>query len=120
MKHNNFENVDKIQTTNLANLFNVYQNKDLGNFSLTYAINRTFNIVGLENINRKYYNNYIVKNNDTWLSISYDAYGVNRLWWLVCKMNNIKDPTVDPVEGTQLILLKEQFVEDILNALELK
>ena len=49
MKHNDVETIDSIRSSDLANLFNVYENKDLGNFTLYYSINRTFNIVGLEN-----------------------------------------------------------------------
>lgn len=119
MKNNDVETIEQIKTTNLANLFNVHEDPELGNFVLTYGINRTFNIVGLSNINRKYYTNYVVKSRDTWLSIAYDLYDDTRLWWLVCKMNEILDPTISPITGGELKILKKSFIYDILGALEL-
>ena len=118
MKHNEVENIKRIRNTDLANIFNVYEDEELGNFQLSYSINRTFNIIGIENVNRKYYNNYVVKEMDTWLSIAYATYGDNRMWWMVCKMNNIHDPTVSPVPGEQLKLLKAGYIDGILNAIE--
>lgn len=118
MKHNDIETIDKLRTTDLANIFNVYEVSELGNFTLSYAINRTFNIKGLDNIHPKYYDRYVVKFRDTWLSIAYNYYGDARLWWVVCKMNNIIDPTIDPVDGVEIKLLKTKFVNEILNGLE--
>lgn len=118
MKNNDYEDVNTIQLTDLANIFNVYEDGNLGNFQLSYSINRTFNIIGLDNINRKYYDNYIIKELDTWLSISYQIYNTTRLWWLVCKMNNVTDPTQSPVVGDQIKLLKKTYIDNILETIE--
>ena len=35
---------------------------------------------------------YEVSAGETWTTISYKVFGTIRLWWLLCKFNNIKDP----------------------------
>ena len=35
---------------------------------------------------------YEVKAGDTWTLISHNLFGTIRLWWLLCKFNNITDP----------------------------
>ena len=35
---------------------------------------------------------YEVSAGETWTTISYKVFGTIRLWWLLCKFNNVKDP----------------------------
>jgi hypothetical protein len=64
------------------------------------------------------YINYQVVDNDTWSLISYKNYGTTRLWWLICKMNNINNPTVSPEIGQIVKILNKDYVKAILEKIK--
>lgn len=113
-QHQITEIKETLETTNLANIFNVYDEPSLGSNFKTYNISRTLNFVGLDNIAETAYSIYEAKSNDTWALISHKMYGTTRLWWIICKLNNIKDPTQDPETGQQLKILRSDYVKKVL------
>lgn len=115
MKQNDITNLVQIDSTNMANIFNVYAD---GNNGMTYSINRTINFVGHENMAPGTYLTYRVNQNDTWHLIAYKAYGDIKLWWLVCKANGITNPLKMPIPGSEIkILKKDTGVPTILNSI---
>lgn len=50
--------------------------------------------------------------------ISYDFYGTPELWWVIARLNNLRDPLVGVPVGTQLRVPTRQRLasEGILNA----
>ena len=106
---------EELSVTNMANIFFVYDDNELGVNTKIYNINRTLNLLGLDNISNTLFKEYVVKDNDTWHLISYNHYGVVDLWWLVCKMNNINNPLDDPEVGAKLKILKNDLINEILN-----
>jgi nucleoid-associated protein YgaU len=115
MKHNDFDVDVKIDKTNLANLFHVYDDESLGNLALRYNVNRTFVVDGIENASKEVYQEYTVMSPDTWTNISFKFYQTTRLWWLICKMNGIVDPTAEISSGTKLKIMKEKYVKIVLD-----
>ena len=114
MKHNEITDVmnfEKIPLEAMENLFNIYLNEDNEYY---YNIMRTVNIEGLDNIDMSYFETYIYKEQDSWTVLSYKFYGTTRLWWLICKVNNIFNPFERPVEGTKIIYLKPEVVNNIV------
>jgi len=118
MKHNDFDLDESIMATDLANVFHVYEDENLGNFYLTYNINRTLAITGLDNVSKALVEDYTVKLGDTWTTIAYSRYSDTRLWWLVCKVNGIVDPTEQPTTGQKIKLLKDEVVKGILEEIK--
>jgi hypothetical protein len=120
MKQYEYENLDEyLDSTDLANIFHVQEDNNIGRFMLTYNINRTLNVIGSDNPSTSIYDIHVGKEDDTWLAISYEYYNTTRLWWLVCKMNNITDPTTQPQRGDKIRVLKEDFISDLLNSIKL-
>jgi len=119
MKYNDLKLNKKMSSNNLANLFNVYSSeRSPANYKI-FNINRTFNIIGLDNISPKYFTTYLVKEGDTWSLISYKNYSTIELWWLVCKMNNIYDSTKNPEPGKTLKILAKSYLSSVLQALKI-
>lgn len=120
MKHNDITDVmnfDRIPPEALENLFNIYINDENEYY---YNMLRTINIEGLDNLDMQYFDTYIFKEEDSWTNISFKFYGTTRLWWLICKVNNIFNPFVKPITGAKLIILKTEIVQStILNNLQL-
>lgn len=118
MKQFQITELPKIESTDLANIFNVYDEQKLGSNYKSYSVNRTLSIVGLDNISEVLYKNYEIQQDDTWSLISYKNYGTTRLWWLICKTNNIINPTEDPIPGKTLRILADSMVNNILNQIK--
>ena len=111
---------ERLRSESLANLFNVYDESDLGDNFKTYSINRTVNFSGVNSPSPSLVDKYIIGLSDSWTSISYKFYGVEDLWWLVCKINGVIDPTTSPIEGEEINILKKQYVTSILSQVKEK
>ena len=107
-----------LQDTDLANLFNIYLDSTMSNNTLQFSINRTLNLTGLNNISKKYFIEYTTIDGDTWALISYKNYDTTRLWWLICKLNNINNPLVDPEVNIKLKILDKSFIAFIEDTLK--
>ena len=117
MKQNDFQNINQLASTSMANIFNVYSDNEVDYNAITFNLNRTINIVGIQNASTNLYDKYEVVNNDTWHLISYKKYGTADLWWIICKANGIADPTIFPEAGTVIIILKQKFIDTILTTM---
>jgi len=119
MKTFELENLsDLLSSFDQANMFNVYPDQTLDD--PTY---RTFNMnraVVFNNLNKTpeiYFNKYTPREYDCWTLISYNLYSTIELWWLVCKVNGIIDPTVEPNTFTELKILRKEYVTSVLQSL---
>lgn len=112
-KQNNIPTLPTLSQLKLENLFNVYNN----------GSNYFYNLIGTVNIpqdlDAETYVDYTVPaNNMPWTLISYKVYSTIDLWWLICSINNIKDPTKFPTAGTVLKVLTPDYVSSILEAIK--
>jgi hypothetical protein len=118
IKYNDIKDINRsLQPNDLANLFNVYTLNKNGTNSYVYNINRTINMVGIENMSNTNYSLYKVQNGDTWPLISYKNYNTTRLWWLVCKVNQKFDPTDEPEVGSTVKIINTSIVEAIIKSI---
>jgi hypothetical protein len=120
MKQFEVPELEDISTLNFANIFNVYDEPKLGSTYKTYNINRTINFLDLDSNstdNNSLFVKYLVQSGDSWSTISYKFYQTIELWWLVTKVNNFNNPTIDPVVGTNIRVLKSDFVNQILQTM---
>jgi nucleoid-associated protein YgaU len=107
-----------ITNYDLANMFNVYTDNKLGPLYKTYNLNRSITIKGIGNIPATSITTYKVKESDTLNKISFDLYGTIELWWLLAKINNIKDACINLQPGWVLYTLNKSVVNQILIALK--
>ena len=105
-----------LSNTDLANIFNVYED-DTGNFM--FNMRKTVEFENIDNINKNYADQYEIKTGDTWYKISYEYYSTTRLWWLICRANNIKNPLDDLVGGTIISVPKMTIVNSILDDIKI-
>ncbi len=103
-----------LDDNNFANLFNVIQLNEKSYFN----INKTIHIKNMDNISSAYYTTYECKSDDTWPLISYKFYNTYKLWWVICKVNNIKNPFVEIVGGKRIKILNMDKVKEILNTIK--
>jgi hypothetical protein len=109
----------KISNNDMANIFNVYQDPvKLDQNSIAYAINRTVFFNNLDFTSKILFDEYVVQPGDEWSLISYKHYGTVELWWIVCKINMISNPTKSPEVDSTLKILKKQYISNIMVSLK--
>ena len=102
--------LNPLDENNFANLFSVVY---LGNNSY-FNINKTINIKNVNDIDSSKYFTYEIVEGDTWTSISFKFYNTYKLWWLICKFNNIINPFTELTVGTFIKILKPNYADMIL------
>jgi len=65
-----------------------------------------------------FYDMYSVDNDDWWDTISYKFYDTPLLWWIVAIMNNVVNPFEELVEGTEIKILRKEYLYNILSDIE--
>ena len=71
-----------------ANFFKVVNKGEKSYFNIC----TTINFDNVDKMPSSICSLYEVSAGETWTTISYKVFGTIRLWWLLCKFNNVKDP----------------------------
>lgn len=106
---NNISSLPKLNEFRYENLFKVYKIDD-------YYIYNIINTLKLDDdVDPEYYYIYRVTRPMAWTIISYENYETIELWWLICIFNNIMNPVMFPESGTDLKMLKPEYVRSIID-----
>ena len=108
-----------ISKKDLSNLFHVYTDRNLDEpTNKVFNIMRTLHLINIDDIPLSYFQYYQVKLNDTWPLISYKLYGTIELWWLLLKMNDIKDPFYEPEMDSYLRYVSKDEANNIIQTIQ--
>lgn len=83
-----------------------------------FNIFRNYTIPSYIKENPRYFETYIVDNEDWWDNISAHWYKTSELWWLVCFTNDIVNPYEDIYPGMTIKIFRREYYGDILNAIK--
>jgi hypothetical protein len=108
MKHNDIQDLDKINVENMENIFNVYQDENGMYFynllqTITFPENLPLNLFA-----------YTVGYGDSWPLIAHRTLKTTGLWWMVCLVNNIINPVIAPTPGETIKIPIPAVVKEIL------
>lgn len=106
-------NFKKLDRFDFANLFYVVEKNENSYFN----INKTIEFVNLENTSSNFYTIYEVSATDSWASISFVFYKTYKLWWIICKFNNIKNPFTELTPGKLIKIPNKDLVDSILTTI---
>jgi hypothetical protein len=112
MNQNSFPDLPTLSLYRYENFLNIYTDDNGLKF---YNLLRSINVFPADNTQVE--DVYTVTYNDTWHLISYNYYNTMDLWWLVCAYNQVFNPVQMPASGTQLKLLKSNYVSTVLTEL---
>lgn len=109
-QQNDIPDLFPLDSTRYENIFKLYKDPNS-----IYFYNILNNIIVPDNIDQQFY--YIIKLNRKipWTTISYEQYQNIDLWWLICLINNIKNPIKFAEPGKELKIIRQEFVPLILN-----
>jgi hypothetical protein len=105
----------RLSNTSFLNMFNILKDDD-GIIFLN--IFRAYEIDPSIFADVLYYNTYEVDNDDWIELISYVTYNLVDLWWALCLMNNIRNPFEDFNVGTNLKILKSDYIPQLIKELQ--
>ena len=94
-----------------ANFFKVVNKGEKSYFNIC----TTINFDNIDKIPASHCSLYEVKAGDSWTIISNKLFGTIRLWWLLCKFNNITDPFSGLTPGISIKVPNDSIVDEILN-----
>ena len=110
---------DFLSNKDMAQIFHIYKDKNIENDTIrVFNIMRSLYLLDLDNIPKSYFNYYKIRQNDTWTLISHKLYGTVELWWLILKLNNIKDPTFEPNIDESIRYISTETVNQILDTMK--
>lgn len=101
------------------NIFNMYEVVNENNNS--YVFYNILNKITLPNdIDDIIYDYYIVEYNIPLTILSYNLYESIHLWWLILLVNNIKNPVLNFKEGSVIKIIKKEYLDSFIKALNYK
>jgi hypothetical protein len=109
MKHNDIEDLPKINAENMENIFNVYQDEDG-----MYFYNLLQTITFPPNLPLNLFTPYTIGPQESWPLIAYKTLKNTGLWWMICLVNNIQNPVTPPIAGQVLKIPKSMLAREIL------
>lgn len=109
------ENVDKstigLKQTDMANMFNAYKE---GTETFFY-MGRTLTFGNIEKLNEKYVIKHLWEDEDTWYRLAHKYYENSKLWWIICRANNVKNPLDPPDVGTTINIPVKGIMQSVIN-----
>ena len=113
IKYNQHDNL-QLDMYNFANLLNIVIDSNKSYFNCT----KTIKFRNLNKISPSLFNYYVVKQGDTWTNISYKFYNTYKLWWLICKFNDVTNPFIALNNGLVIKIPNQKLVQQILEMIK--
>jgi hypothetical protein len=112
MYQNNISTLQSLARERYENIFKLHIDEDG-----RYFYNLIQNVIFPDNLPDGFFNSYDVVPGDTLPFISYKIYRSIHLWWVICLVNKIDNPTIKLEPGTKLKILKDDTVKLLIREL---
>ena len=113
MYQNDISQLPKLESTRYENIFNVYETIDG-----YYYYNILSKVSTPINLDPQYLTFHKIVKVMPWTTLSYNIYGTQYLWWLLCVINKIKNPTKMLQPGQVFAAITPEYVPTVLNNLQ--
>jgi len=108
-----------VSNKDLANLFHIHTDETLAiENNKVFNILRTLYLTDLNEIPISYFEYYVVRETDTWPGISFKLYRTVELWWMLMKLNNIKDPFIEPIVDSSIRYISKDELNNVLKTIK--
>ena len=108
-----FDETTSLDNYNFANLFHVVNKGEKSYFNLYRNVN-----FELGDLDPALFENYEIMESDSWTNISYKFYGTVKLWWLICRFNNVKNPFNELKAGKIIKIPVNELMENVLDVIK--
>ena len=101
-----------LKNTDMANMFNAYRTDEGDDF---FYSGRTIEFGNINQLNEKYVSKHLWKDEDSWYKLAHAYYGNSKLWWVICKANEITNPLNTPENETIINIPKQNILKVVLD-----
>jgi len=116
MKQNSINELPPINSNRYENLFNIFTTKKGNNNYYYYNILSKITIP--DTTSNDVYQSFKVDKLLPLTTLSFNIYGTIHLWWLIVIVNKIKNPVKLIAPGSVLLILKEEYINSVINKLK--
>lgn len=95
----------------MANMFNAYKE---GTDTFFY-MGRTVTFGDIEKLNEKYVIKHRWEAEDTWHTLAHRYYENPKLWWIICRANNVKNPFEYPDTNTIINIPTKAVMQSVIS-----
>lgn len=113
MKQNEIKDLEKLNSENYENIFNVYKD-----FDGMYFYNLLQTVHFPQDLPISLFTKYNIRQEDTWPLISFKAFKTPNMWWLILLANGIHNPTTPLVPGEVVKIPKAEIVRQVLSQIK--
>ena len=103
-----------LQLYRYENIFKTYQTQDSNKYQFYNIIK---NIYVPSDISNDAFFTTTYQGNIPFTTLSYQIYGTTYLWWLICIVNNIKNPFDPANSGKTLKIIKPNYINLVLTTI---
>lgn len=97
----------------MANMFSAFRE---GNDYFFY-VGRTLTFDNIESLSEKYVTKHVWRDEDTWYKLAHLYYENSKLWWLICRANNVGNPLEFPEVGTIVNVPNKNVMQSVVSQL---
>lgn len=108
------QEVSRLDKYDFSNLFNVINKGEKSYFNLC----KNIYFDNVEFLSSNEVSDYVILENDTWTNISYKFFNTYKLWWLICKFNNIKNPFDELIPGNIIKIPSREIIDTIMEVIK--
>jgi len=108
---NEIANLPALNNYRYENIFNMYQNDNRQYF---YNIVKKI-VLPTKNLDPTQFIYFPIKQKMPWTMASFQVYSTIELWWLLCLLNNVTNPVIQPKSGTYIKVLLPSLVTPLIN-----
>lgn len=95
----------------MANMFSAYREGD----EYFFYLGRTLTFDNIESLSEKFVTKHTWRDEDTWYKLAHLYYENSKLWWIICRANNVSNPFEFPEVGTIVNVPNKSVVNSIIS-----
>ena len=106
--HNKIKELPVLPDTRYENIFKLAKQDKYFFYNITKKVNFP------SDLSEQIYFETYVNGNIPWTTFADQVYGDQNLWWLICLVNDVQNPVVNPEPGKRYKLINPTLVSRIL------
>ena len=108
-------NIPPVGAAYYENILNMYQTQNEDAYNYFNISNKVQ--IDINNIDENFIEYFYIDAPMPLTTLSYRIFGTQHLWWLIVAMNKL-NPIDIPAAGTVIVVPKQQFIAEVLNAIK--
>ena len=108
-------NIPPVGAAYYENILNMYQTENEDAYNYFNISNKVQ--ININNIDENFVEYFYIDAPLPLTTLSYRIFGTQHLWWLIVAMNKL-NPIDIPAAGTVIVVPKQQFIAEVLNAIK--